>query len=56
MSEQITKGINFSDALALIFIYLKLTNQINLNWIWVTCPFWGGLIIGIILIMIKNRL
>ena len=31
-------GISFAGALTLLFVYLKLTNQIGWNWFWVTLP------------------
>jgi hypothetical protein len=27
--------------LGILFVYLKLTNQIDWSWVWVTVPFWG---------------
>lgn len=35
-----TVGIGFVDALTLLFIALKLTGQIDWNWIWVLSPIW----------------
>ena len=33
-------GIGFCDALALIFIVLKLVGVINWSWVWVLAPIW----------------
>ena len=33
-------GLGFADALALLFIALKLTGYINWSWIWVLSPIW----------------
>ncbi len=33
-----TVGLGFVDALTLLFIALKLTGQIDWNWIWVLSP------------------
>ena len=33
-------GLGFVDALTLLFIALKLTGQIDWNWIWVLSPIW----------------
>jgi len=33
-------GIGFCGALAILFIALKLCNQIDWSWWWVTCPIW----------------
>ena len=35
-----TVGLGFVDALTLLFIALKLTGQIDWNWIWVLSPVW----------------
>ena len=35
-----TVGLGFVDALTLLFIVLKLTGQIDWNWIWVLSPIW----------------
>ena len=36
-------GLGFMGALAILFIALKLLNQIDWSWWWVTCPLWGPL-------------
>ncbi len=35
-----TVGLGFVDALSLLFIALKLTGQIDWNWVWVLSPIW----------------
>ena len=35
-----TVGLGLVDALTLLFIALKLTGQIDWNWIWVLSPIW----------------
>ena len=35
-----TVGLGFVDALTLLLIALKLTGQIDWNWIWVLSPIW----------------
>ena len=35
-----TVGLGFVDALSLLLIALKLTGQIDWNWIWVLSPIW----------------
>ena len=35
-----TVGLGFVDGLTLLFIALKLTGQIDWNWIWVLSPIW----------------
>ena len=44
------KGI--ASVLGLIFITLKLCGVISWSWWWVLCPFWGTLLIVIILILV----
>ena len=51
-------GIGFISALTLIFIVLKLTNNINGSWIWVLAPIWITVIFLIVIftiIMIGGR-
>ena len=35
-----TVGLGLVDALTLLFIALKLTGQIDWNWVWVLSPIW----------------
>ena len=44
----IKKSFSVSTVLFFIFLVLKLTNQINWSWWWVTVPLWGGYAIVII--------
>lgn len=41
-SSTTTGGIGFFGILFLIFLTLKLTNQIDWSWWWVTSPLWWG--------------
>jgi hypothetical protein len=34
-------GVSFAGLLFLLFLGLKLTNQIDWSWWWVTAPLWG---------------
>ena len=45
MSERTSSsgGIGFAGALFLLFLGLKLTDNIDWSWWWVTAPLWGGL-------------
>ena len=36
-------GLNFTNALFLVFLVLKLTHVIEWSWWWVTAPLWGPL-------------
>lgn len=37
--------------LGLIFVTLKLTGVIAWSWLWVLLPFWGPLIIGLLVVL-----
>ena len=51
-----TVGLGFVDALTLLFIALKLTGQIDWNWIWVLSPIWISIsflaVLAIVIILI----
>jgi len=47
MSNQKTSGIGIGTVLFLIFLVLKLTNEINWSWWWVTSPLWLPLALGL---------
>ncbi len=32
------------DYVFLLFLYLKLTGQVDWSWWWVTIPLWGGIV------------
>lgn len=52
-------GMGFISVLTLIFIVLKLTNNISWSWIWVLSPIWITTILLIIIfaiIMIGGRI
>ena len=52
-------GMGFISILTLIFIVLKLTNNINWQWIWILSPIWismGLFIIIFSIIMIAGRI
>lgn len=36
-----------SNLLTLLFVYLKLTNQIDWSWWWVTVPTWGPYVLAL---------
>ena len=40
MSNNTNSGIGFTTILFLIFLVLKLTNNIDWSWWWVFSPFW----------------
>lgn len=47
-------GVSFLGLLLLLFLGLKLTNQIDWSWWWVTAPLWGpiALVLGFALTVI----
>ena len=53
-SSSSSGGIGFGGALTLLFIGLKLTNQIDWSWWWVLSPVWIGLIFSVIVEAIKQ--
>lgn len=56
-------GIGILGLLGVAFVVLKLCGVIHWSWWWVTCPFWGGLaialivlaVIGLVLLMAARR-
>jgi len=45
-------GISLTMTLFIVFLILKLTNNIDWSWWWVTCPLWIGLTIVISVLLI----
>lgn len=45
-------SITFCGLLFITFLVLKLINVINWSWWWITAPLWGGIAIGLIIIVI----
>lgn len=61
MADTSSSGIGFGGALAILFIGLKLTDNIDWSWWWVLSPLWIGLgivavvlLIAVIVAMISN--
>lgn len=52
MNNNIAGGLGIFDVLGIIFIVLKLGGIIDWSWIWVLSPFWIGLCLAVLLIMI----
>jgi len=51
-SSSTRNGISTISLLGIAFIVLKLTNVIDWNWWWVLAPFWIGIVIAILLIVL----
>ncbi len=48
MSEQSSSsssGVSTLGLLGVLFVALKLTGVIDWSWWWVTAPFWGGIVL-----------
>jgi len=45
-------GVSFTALLGLLFIGLKLAGVITWSWFWVLCPFWIGLAIFSVFVLI----
>ena len=46
-------GINFAEALTIVFVVLKLCGIIKWSWVWVLSPIWIGLaFVAIVLLII----
>lgn len=41
MKKETSSSFPILSILGLMFVYLKLTNQIDWDWFYVTMPFWG---------------
>jgi phosphoglycerol transferase MdoB-like AlkP superfamily enzyme len=48
-----SSGISIVGLLGVAFIILKLCHVIDWNWWWVLAPFWGGIAIGVVLLIIS---
>lgn len=52
-SSSSSSGATTLGLLGVLFVGLKLTGFIDWSWWWVTAPFWGGLaVVGVILIVV----
>ena len=50
--ENRSSGIGVFGLLGVAFVVLKLTNYIDWSWWYVTLPFWGGIVLGIFILII----
>lgn len=50
-NEKVVVATPFLSLLALLFIYLKLTDKIDWSWWWVLAPIWipAGIVLGLVL-------
>jgi len=47
-----SNGIGFGTVLFLVFLVLKLTDNIDWSWWWVTSPLWIPLTLGVIVLCV----
>lgn len=54
MSKQVSNsgGIGVFGLLGVVFVTLKLLGKIDWSWWLVTMPFWGGLLLAIIIVAV----
>ncbi len=62
-SESSGGGVGVMSLLGLVFVGLKLAKVIDWSWWWVTLPFWGGialffvvLLVGLLVLALKEIL
>lgn len=51
-SSSSSGGIGICGLLGVAFVVLKLTHVIDWSWWWVTLPFWGGIALFLLVIMV----
>lgn len=51
-SSSSSGGIGVVGLLGVVFVVLKLTGYINWSWRYVTLPFWGGLALVLVILVI----
>lgn len=49
-SSSSSSGVGVGGLIGTAFVVLKLCGVITWSWWWVTCPFWGGLVLAMILV------
>lgn len=49
MSENSGGGIGILGILGIVFVVLKLVHVINWPWLWVLAPFWGPLVLILVI-------
>ena len=53
-NNQTSSGLSLMPVLFIVFLILKLTNNIDWSWWWVTCPLWAGVAILAIVFLIMG--
>lgn len=47
-----SSGVSVLGLLGVVFVTLKLCGVINWSWWWVTLPFWGGIALFLVILLI----
>lgn len=51
-SSSSSGGVGVLGLLGVAFIVLKLAHVINWSWWWVLAPFWGGLVLFVVILLV----
>lgn len=51
-SSSTSGGVGLLGLLGILFVGLKLTGYINWSWWYVTMPFWGGIAIALVVMLL----
>ncbi|CAK6604950.1 unknown function [Klebsiella phage vB_Kpn_K1PH164C1] len=49
---EVMMKMGICSVLGLIFVTLKLTGVIAWSWLWVLLPFWGPIVVGVVLVFL----
>ena len=49
---KVAGGMSLPGVVGIVFVILKLTDEIDWSWWWVTAPFWGPLALTVLLALI----
>lgn len=47
----IFERLDIFDILGMVFLILKLLNVIKWSWLWVTAPFWGKIVLFLVIVI-----
>lgn len=55
-NTEVMMKMGICSVLGLIFVTLKLTGVIAWSWLWVLLPFWGPIVVGVVLVFLVAAL
>lgn len=55
-NEKGNGGVGVFGLLGIIFVTLKLLGKLDWSWLWVTAPFWGGIALWLVLVVVAVTL